>query len=155
MTSTRNGIKYLPARWIDVAADAETVHGIAHEVMVGGHYARSGDVVDGVAVYEHGTQWREYWFDVLNIDLVLQLMGRPNGWGRIVVFTEPADAATRVTISLTDGLQHRRNVRTLTAALIDTLTQRGILIATSEPFSSMDLPKDSPGQPYPSRRKKR
>jgi len=82
-------------------------------------------------------------------------MGRPNGWGRIVVFTEPADAATRVTISLTDGLQQRRNVRTLTAALIDTLTQRGILIATSEPFSSMDLPKDSPGQPYPSRRKKR
>jgi hypothetical protein len=159
----RTRTKYLPARWIDVAADDATVHTIVAEVMVRGYYSQTGEVTAGVAIFEHGTQTREFWFDVLNADLILQLMGRPGGWGRVVAFTEPiaagptpaepAPSGTRVTISLTDGLPHRNHVRRLIAEVIEAVGQRGILIGTSEPFTGIDLPQDSPGQPYPKRTK--
>ena len=154
---SRYADKARPARWIDVAADAATVHNLAREIMVAGHYAPRGEVTNGVAVYEHGTPTREFWFDVLGADLILLLMRRPFGWGRIVVFTEPASAAprelaqTRVTISHTNGTYQAAGVRTLIADVIEALSQRGILVATSEPFSALDLPQNSPGQPYPNR----
>lgn len=149
--------KARPARWIDVSADAATVHNLAREIMVSGHYAQTGEVTNGVAVYEHGTQSREFWFDVLGADLILFLMRRPFGWGRIVVFTEPASAAspesaqTRVTVSNTNGTYHAEGVHTLITKLVEALDQRGLLVGTSEPFSAVDLPQDSPGQPYPNR----
>jgi hypothetical protein len=147
----RNGTKYLPARWIDVAADAATVHGFAHSAMTTHHYTQHGDISDGVAVYLYGTLLREFVFDLFAVGLILRLMGRPDGFARIVVFTEPVVNGTRVTVSLANGVFHADHVRLTIEALITRFEERGLLLGTSEPFSGLDLPGNSPGQPRPDR----
>jgi hypothetical protein len=148
----RNGTKYLPARWMDVSADAATAHGFAHTAMTTHHYTQRGTVINGVAVYLYGTLLREFIFDALAVGLILRLMGRPDGFARIVVLTEPLENGTRVTVSLLDGVFHADHVRLTIEALIARFEERGMLRGTSEPFSGLDLPANSPGQPRPNRK---
>lgn len=143
---TRNGNKYLPARWIDVAADAATAHGFAHTALTRNHYKRRDAVTDGVAVYLYSTLAREFVFSMFAIGLVTRLMGRPDGFARVVVFTEPIANGTRLTVSLVDGVFHADNVRQSIEELITSVEDRGMLLGTSEPFSGLDLPQGSPGR---------
>jgi hypothetical protein len=146
--------KQFPARWIDVAADAATAHDIARAVLVRRRYRVGAAPAGGVLVYEYGTRLGEFIDDMYSLGLIAYLFGRPTGYGRVAVFTEAVDGGTRLTVSLVTGRNHARSVREVVAELIHTVAATGLLVQAGEPFSGVDLPSDSPGQPVPGYRRR-
>ena len=139
--------KAFPARWIDVAADAATAHDIARAVLERRRYRADATPTGGVLVYEYGTRLGEFIDDMYSLGLVAYLLGRPTGYGRVAVWTEAVDGGTRLTVSLVTGRNHARSVHEVIAELIHTVAATGLLVQAGEPFSGIDLPADSPGQP--------
>jgi hypothetical protein len=149
---TRNANRHLPARWIDVSADEATAHAVARAAMARRHYTPRGAVADGVALYQYGTLAREFFSDLLSLGLFARLVGRPDGYARIAVWTEPIDGGTRVSVSLVTGVFHAAALRTTIGELIQDFAAAGSLIRSGDAFSGLDLPPDSPGYPMAHRR---
>jgi hypothetical protein len=149
-----NALKYFPACWVDVSTDAVAAHRVAAAAMVRRHYSVRSTASPDVVFYQYGTGAREFWWDVIGIDLIMRLMGRPDGWAQIAVWTTAVPGGTRIWVALIDGVFHADAVRSTIDELVIDVRAAGILIAVGEPFSGLDLPADSPGQPNP-RRKRR
>ena len=92
------------------------------------------------------------WAAILGLGLIFRFFGRSNEHARIAVWTEPLPAATRVTVSLVTGIFQAPAVHSTITELIDDLSAAGVLLQAGEPFSGIDLPANSPGQPFPRRR---
>lgn len=135
----------LPARWIEVDADAATVHDVVGAAMARHNYKLHGTIVDGAATYRFGSPAAEFVSDALSLGLVLRLMKRPSGWAELAVVTEPATSGVRVTISLVHGVFHAKEARAMMVEIIDTFRRDGVLLTVSERFSSLDLPSESSG----------
>jgi hypothetical protein len=150
----KNSLKYFPACWVEVATDAPTAHGAASVAMRRRHYSLREAASPEVLFYQYGTGAREFWWDVLGIDLVMRMMGRPNGWAQIAVWTTAVPGGTRIWVALIDGVFHADAVRSTIDELVNDVRAAGVLLAVGEPFSGFDLPAESPGQPNP-RRKRR
>lgn len=150
----KTALKYFPARWIDTATDAPSAHRAAAVAMERRHYSLRDAPSPDVALYQYGTVAREFWWGMVGIDFVMRVVGRPDGWAQIAVWTTAIPGGTRIGISLRDGVFHATAVRSTIDELVADLHATGTLLAVSEPFSGLDLPADSPGQPKP-RRKRR
>jgi hypothetical protein len=149
-----NALKYFPACWVDVSTDAAGAHRAAAIAMQRRHYSLRSSPSPDVAFYQYGTGAREFWWDVIGIDLIVRMMGRPDAWAQIAVWTTAVPGGTRIWVALIDGISHRDAVRSTIDELVTDVHAAGILLAVGEPFSGFDLPADSPGQPNP-RRKRR
>lgn len=143
----RNANRHLPARWIDVAGDAASTHAFAHTAMARRGYTPRGRVDDGVAYYQYGTPARQFFSDVLSFGIVRRLLGRPDGYALLAVWTEPIAGGTRVTVSLVTGIFHAAAVHETLAELINDVDAAGALLQAGAPFSGIDLPAHSPGRP--------
>jgi len=152
---TRNANKHLPARWIDVSVDDASTHAVARAAMARRHYTPRGATIGGVALYQYGTLAREFFSDLLSLGLFARLAGRPDGYARIAVWTEPIDGGTRVSVSLVTGVFHAAALHATISELIQDFAATGALIRAGEPFSGLDLPPDSPGYPLAHRRRSR
>jgi hypothetical protein len=146
-TRARNANRHLPARWIDVARDAAGTHAFAHTAMARRGYTPRGPVDDGVAYYQYGTPVRQFFSDVLSFGIVRRLLGRPDGYALLAVWTEPVAGGTRVTVSLVTGLFHAAALHETLAELITDVDAAGALLQAGAPFSGINLPADSPGRP--------
>jgi hypothetical protein len=145
-------LKYFPARWINVSVDAARAHHLAAVAMNRHRYTLREQRTPDVALFQYGTVAREFLWDFLGFDAVAFFRGLPTEWAQIAVWTEPVAGGTRISVSLLDGLTHRTEVRMTIEDLIEGFRAEGVLLQVSEPFSGLDLPADSPGQPKPHRR---
>jgi hypothetical protein len=141
--------RQFPARWIEVATDAETAHAFARAVLTKRHYRADTPPAGGAVCYEYGTRLGEFLDDMYSLGLIAYLRGRPRGYGKVAVWTEAVDGGTRVTVSLVTSHYHAKSVHAVIAELIDGITAAGMLLRVSAPFSGIDLPADSIGQPAP------
>ena len=148
------GLKYFPARWIDVSVDAARAHTLAADAMNRHRYTLRQQRTADVALFQYGTVAREFFWDFLGIDAIAFFRGLPSEWAQIAVWTEHIAGGTRIGVSLLDGLTHRTEVRATIEDLIEMARGEGVLLQVSEPFSGLDLPADSPGQPKPRRRRR-
>ncbi|MGY4857624.1 hypothetical protein [Cryobacterium sp. AP23] len=148
----RNATQHLPARWIEVSVDAAGAHESARVAMARHRYTPVGEVVDGVAQYQYGTLLTEFLSEIAGLPLILRLAGKPYGYAKIAVWTAPVPDGTRLTVSLLTGLFHAEELRRTIDDLIIGFGAAGTLLRTGEPFSGIDLPAESPGQPYAHRR---
>jgi len=148
----RNGNKHLPARAIDVSCDAASALEFARVAMARHHFTPHGPVVEGAWMFRYSTLADEFLSDILGLGLIFRFFGRSNEHARIAVWTEPLPAATRVTVSLVTGIFQAPAVHSTITELIDDLSAAGVLLQAGEPFSGIDLPANSPGQPFPRRR---
>jgi hypothetical protein len=147
-------IRQFPARWIDVAADQRTVHEVAGAVLTRRHYRADFPPVGGAVFYEYGTGLGEFIDDTCSLGLIAYLRGRPRGYGKVAVWTEAVQGGTRVTVSLVTGYHHAQSVHAVIAELIERVQSAGVLMQVSVPFSGIDLPADSLGQPAPGYRRR-
>ena len=129
----------LPARWIDVAADAESVRSAVAEAMARHDYTRHGADESGVTKYRFGSPGAEFVSDALSLGLVLRVLGRPDGWAEIAVWTRTTPGGVRLTVSLVKGTFHAAKVRSLIVELIEVFRADGTLLDASAPLSSVDL----------------
>lgn len=129
----------LPARWIDVDADAESVRAVVADAMARHDYTRHGADEAGVTTYRFGSPGAEFVSDALSLGLVLRMLGRPDGWAEIAVWTMPTPAGVRLTVGLMKGTFHAAEVRTLIVELIEVFRADGTLLDASAPLSSVDL----------------
>jgi hypothetical protein len=146
--------RLLPARWIDVSVDAATAHEAVRAAMARRRYTPIGEVVNGVNYYRHGTLLSEFVSDVVGFSLITWLTGRPTGYAKFAGWTEPAPGGTRVNVSLVTGYAHAAWFRLTVDDLINGFGAAGTLLGTSDPFSGIDLPDGSPGQPLAHRRRR-
>jgi hypothetical protein len=151
---SRSALKYFPARWIDVSVDAARAHDLAARALNRHRYTLREQRSPAVAFFQYGTPGREFLWDILGFDAVAFFRGLPTEWAQIAVWTEPVAGGTRISVSLVDGLTHRTEVRSTIDDLIADFRAEGVLLAVSDPFSGLDLPADSPGQPKPRRKRK-
>jgi len=129
----------LPARWIDVASDADAVRAVVDAAMVRNDYKKH-DVDDaGVVRYRFGSPGAEFVSDALSLGLVLRVLGKPDGWAEIATWTAPSADGVRVSVSLVKGTFHAKKVRSLIVELIETFRADGTLVDASEMLSSRDL----------------
>ena len=140
-----SAVENLPARWIDVAADATSVHNTVRAAMERHHYKPHGTPADGVAMYRFGSPGAEFVSDALSLGLVLRLMKRPDGWAELAAWTVPTEGGVRLSVSLVKGVFHAEEVRTMITEIIETFRSDGTLVDASERFSSRDLPKGTTG----------
>ena len=155
MTSARrarNGNKYLPARAMDVSVDAAAALEFARAAMARHHFTPHGAITGGVWMFRYGTPIDEFFSDILGLGVFYRMIGRSDAYARIAVWTEPLATGTRLTVSLVTGIFQAPTVQTTITELIGDFTDAGVLIQAGEPFSGIDLPADSPGQPFPRRR---
>ena len=138
----------------DDATNDRVAHDIARAVLERRRYRADATPTGGVLVYEYGTRLGEFIDDMYSLGLIAYLFGRPTGYGRVAVFTEAVDEGTRLTVSLVTGRNHARSVREVVAELIHTVAATGLLVQAGDPFSGVDLPSDSPGQPVPDYRRR-
>jgi hypothetical protein len=146
--------RQFPARWIDVAADAPTAHDFARAVLAGRHYRVEAAPAGAVLFYEYGTRLGEFLDDLYSLGVIAYLRGRPRGYGRVAAWTETIDGGTRLTVSLVTGYHHAKSVHAVIAEVIDAAAAAGVLTQVGAPFSGIDLPSDSPGQPAPGYRRR-
>jgi hypothetical protein len=146
--------RQFPARWLDVAADAATAHAFASAVLTRRHYRADTPPAGGAVIYEYGTRLGEFIDDMYSLGLIAYLRGRPRGYGRVAVWTEAVDGGTRMTVSLVTSHYHAKSVHAVIAELIESVTAAGVLLQVSAPFSGIDLPSDSLGQPAPGYRRR-
>jgi hypothetical protein len=139
-------VEHFPARWIDVSADADAAHSTVRAAMERHHYKPYGVMADGVARYRFLSPGVDFLSSALGFGVILRMMGRPTGWAELVAWTEPAPRGLRITVSLTEGVFHGKEVRTMITELIETFRRDGLLLDVSERFSSRDLPVGSPGR---------
>jgi hypothetical protein len=146
--------RQFPARWIDVATDAATAHAFAGAVLTRRHYRADAPPAGGALFYEYGTRLGEFIDDMYSLGLIAYLRGRPRGYGKVAVWTEAIDGGTRVTVSLVTSHYHATSVHAVINELIDSVAAAGVLLRVSVPFSGIDLPADSLGQPAPGYRRR-
>ncbi|WEO76311.1 hypothetical protein BJQ94_13180 [Cryobacterium sp. SO2] len=135
-----------------MSVDEATAHAFAHTAMAGRRYTPVGERVDGVVLYQYGTLLTEFLSEIAGLPLILRLAGRPYGYAKIAVWTEPAAGGTRVSVSLLTGLFHAEALRLTVDELIRAFDTAGTLLRAGEPFSGIDLPPASPGRPLAHRR---
>jgi len=140
-------IEHLPARSMVVSVDAATAHEFARRAMERHHYMRAGTVTGGVASYQWGTLFLEFLSNLAGAGLILRLMGRHDSYARFAVWTEAEGENIRLTASMVTGLFHSDDFRVATLELIEQFDEAGMLVSSSDAFSGIDLPKNSPGRP--------
>lgn len=145
--------QHYPARWIDVSVDAETAHAAVAAVVAQHDYSPTGTSAGDIRRYRFGSPGLEFLSDAVGFGLVLRALGRPDGWAELVAFTHAGDGGVRLTVSLVEGVFHARVVAAAIEEIVDTFRRDGVLVDSSEPFSGLDLPPDSPGRPRLHRRR--
>jgi hypothetical protein len=141
--------RQFPARWLVIAGDAATAHEFARVVLTRRHYRADAPPSGGALFYEYGTRLGEFIDDMYSLGLIAYLRGRPRGYGKVSVWTEAGTDGTRMTVSLVTSHYHAKSVHAVIAELIDSVTAAGLLVQVSAPFSGIDLPAESIGQPAP------
>ena len=155
MARRDSAAEYLPARWIDIAAEPPAVHGVLGAAMQRHRYRPHETTPDGVTRFRFGSPGLGFVSDMFDVGLIRRIMGRPDeSFAQIAAWTTPVDGGQRLTISLLDGLSHANEVRTMMVELIETFRTDGVLIDASPLFSGIDLPLDSPGRPSRLHRKR-
>ena len=148
----RRANKLFPAHWVDVTLDPAAALEFARAAMAAQHFTPHGAVSNGVWMFRYGTPVDDFFSDVLGLSLIYRLFGRSDEYARIAVWTEALPAGTRLTVSLLTGLSQAPAVHRAISELIASLSIAGVVLQVGEPFSGLDLPSASPGQPFPRRR---